>query len=227
MKSTESSILNLVKQSGLAPILIVILIALAVGGYFVYTNYSNLSRVISRDNQTKSTQSGQTTQTPTPTSDSVVDWKTYTNIELAYSIKYPSSWYTYELKDYPYEGYPGVIEGNETIITSFSKFPKFSAGAGTGDQFIGIEIVSVEDIQNRIDRLKSFTYPSGEKDKVVQLLLNGQTAYKVTQLDKDVEWLIPNNNKASGISVRILSLSVESTELNTIDQILSTFRFIQ
>ncbi len=47
-------------QKGFAPILIVLLIAvLAIGGYFVYTNYSN--------NEIKTSQNVQTTQTPTPT----------------------------------------------------------------------------------------------------------------------------------------------------------------
>ena len=42
------------ESKGFAPILIVLLIAiLGIGGYFVYTNYSNLSQEKSRDNRTK------------------------------------------------------------------------------------------------------------------------------------------------------------------------------
>lgn len=165
---------------------------------------------------------------PSPKSktDETANWKTYENKVLKYSIKYPPTWYVYELKDYPYEGYPGIIEGSEAIITSFPRFPKFSAGDGSGDQYIGIEITKTEAIQDRIKILQEFRYPSGEKDKVEQLSLNGLKAYRVTQLDNDVEWLIPNKNGTDGVSVSILSRSVESNGIDSINQILSTFKFL-
>ena len=77
------------KQKGFAPILIVLLVAvLAVGGYFVYTNYSN--------NQTAAP-TGQTTQTPPPTPDETVyteasesaNWKIYQG--KSYTFKYPAN----------------------------------------------------------------------------------------------------------------------------------------
>lgn len=79
-------------QKGTTPILIVILIALAVGGYFIFNNYSQ-SR----------------TKAPTPTSlDETVytedtrsaDWKTYSNTEYKYAVNYPVTWSVREFPDH-------------------------------------------------------------------------------------------------------------------------------
>ena len=68
-------------QKGVAPILIVFLIAiLAVGGYFVYQNKTKPVP----QNQPVTSQS-----TPTPASDETANWKTYKDSETGFSFKYP------------------------------------------------------------------------------------------------------------------------------------------
>ncbi len=64
--------------------LIVILVAIIVGigGYFVYSNYS--------DNRTKTVI--QQTLPLLPTSDTTVNWKTYTDIKRGFSLRYPPNW---------------------------------------------------------------------------------------------------------------------------------------
>lgn len=78
------------KQKGVAPILIVLLIAvLGIGGYFVYQNYS-----------TKTTPTPTPYSTPQPSSsstDETANWKTYENSKYGFSIKYPPE-LTYEEK---------------------------------------------------------------------------------------------------------------------------------
>ncbi|MBI4059064.1 hypothetical protein HY404_02365 [Candidatus Microgenomates bacterium] len=72
-------------QKGLAPIVIVILITVALGGYLLYKQ------------QPKPTSPTQVTQSsPTPFSSSspneTANWKTYTNSD--WSVRYPSEWDT-------------------------------------------------------------------------------------------------------------------------------------
>jgi hypothetical protein len=196
-------------------IIILALITLFVAATLLFNTF-----LLKGEKQPTLTPSVLPTPSPKTISDETTNWKTYTNDVLKYSLKYPLNWYVYELKNYPYEGYPGVIQGNEIIITSSPRFPKDDE-----NQYIGIEILKIEDVQGRIKTLQEFRYPSGEKDKVEQLSLNGVTAYRVTQLDNDVEWLMPNKNGTDGVSVSILSRSVESNEIDIIDQILSTFQF--
>lgn len=80
-------------QKGLAPIFIVIILAATLlGGYLVYINYLSLSRVKSRDNQSRTTyrQITQSTPQPFPTSaDETGNWKIYTNTKIGLELKYP------------------------------------------------------------------------------------------------------------------------------------------
>ena len=66
-------------------LLVVLLIAVAIGGYLLYTNYSN--------NRSKVTTSvvQQTTQPSPSPSDETANWKTYTNTKYGFSFKYPSN----------------------------------------------------------------------------------------------------------------------------------------
>ncbi len=72
-------------QKGLAPILIFFLIALGLGGYFVYTNYSNNHYKVSSQPTSSSS-----------TADENTDWKSYTNSKGNYSFKYPVDFYVEE-----------------------------------------------------------------------------------------------------------------------------------
>lgn len=81
-------------KKGFAPILIVILLTAAVGGFLIYTNLP-AGRQGSSNSQTK--------PNPSPTTqssflDEAEDWKTYTNTEYKYTLKYPPDW-TVEAQD--------------------------------------------------------------------------------------------------------------------------------
>lgn len=67
------------KQKGLAPILIVLLIALAVGGYLLYQK------------QTKPVSISQSSPTPIA-SDETANWKIF-NSNLSFSFKYPQNFW--------------------------------------------------------------------------------------------------------------------------------------
>ena len=68
------------KQKGLAPILIVILIALAVGGYLYYQKQNKPTSVPQQNTQSS------------PTSNETIIWKTYKDSEIGFMINYPDSW---------------------------------------------------------------------------------------------------------------------------------------
>ena len=80
---------------GFAPILIVVLVAVAaIGGYFVYTSLRGMVSEVEPD-----VAISPTIQTPTPTtkpestsSAETANWKTYTNIKHKFSLKYPTDW---------------------------------------------------------------------------------------------------------------------------------------
>lgn len=78
------------RQKGFAPIIILlVLVILGVVGYFAYSKgYINI-------NPSKSTPTvnPQLDLTSSPTPDPTANWKTYTDSDNIFSIKYPSDWY--------------------------------------------------------------------------------------------------------------------------------------
>lgn len=68
-------------QKGLSPILIIILITAALGGFVIYQQQSS---------QPKPNPSPQPTAQPSPVSNETADWKTYAG--SIYSFEYPSDW---------------------------------------------------------------------------------------------------------------------------------------
>ena len=74
-------------QKGFAPILIVLLIALGVGGYFIYTNYVNQTKI-------------NTSQEKTQLNSSFENWREYKNPKYQYSVKYPPQLVLNEDKNY-------------------------------------------------------------------------------------------------------------------------------
>lgn len=72
------------KQKGLAPLLIIILIALALGGYLLYQKQTKL---IATPQPVASTVAS--------SSADISDWKTYTNTKYGFEIKYPIEAFIY------------------------------------------------------------------------------------------------------------------------------------
>lgn len=86
------------KQKGLAPILIVLLIALGIGGYLIYQKQAKPVAVPQ--------QTSESTPVPAPTFESTnsvassspngagefANWKTYTNTKYGFIVNYPSDW---------------------------------------------------------------------------------------------------------------------------------------
>ncbi|MCL4366322.1 hypothetical protein M1437_03790, partial [Patescibacteria group bacterium] len=71
---------------GFAPILIVVLIAVIIGGYLVYSGKINL-------NKSQTTNNPITQNLPSTTvRDETTNWKTYENSLSKYTLKYPSEW---------------------------------------------------------------------------------------------------------------------------------------
>ena len=205
-------------------LIVFLLILLGTGGTYLALNSKNKpTPVVSKTNLTPSpTEASAKVGTPI---DETANWKTYTNKALGYSIKYPPNWNVYSFKDYPYSGYPGVIDPTRTIITSFPKFPRLQAD-GITDQYSGIDIflagVGYERIENVIKRSKK-PDSAGNTTTIEKLTLSNVTAYKETRSISPNGYLIliPYPNKPGIIVPGWGAIPDEKT----FNQILSTFRF--
>lgn len=194
-------------KKGFTPLLIVITLATAlVGGYFLFTNYSDLSRVKSRDNRTKITQPQPTTQ-PSPTSDEIANWKTYTDKAFNYSIKYPDNWETYAY---------GKKPENEPIDGAFERFfrPK------------GTEPTS---IYFQVSRAKETDYEYLEKT------FKGGSEVKTIKVDDtDVLFKIVSTTNGKRVGNALFKnrdyvyqiSALDEDSINIFNQILSTLKFL-
>lgn len=79
------------KQKGISALIIVILVALAVGGYLVYQKYLNSVSVPQPTSQPVSTPAAIVFTNESTSSAETANWKTYTNQIQQFLIKYPDN----------------------------------------------------------------------------------------------------------------------------------------
>lgn len=143
------------RQKGFSPILIVILLALVLGGFLIYQKQIKLV-----------SQSWQITQiSPTPTAiDETANWKTYTNQEYGFSIKYAvvrnfmkgcavKATEGYKTGDVPFGIYEDpdnkiLYYSPETVVKS--KYKQRTPGSGYHDDLEACKVVS-----NSLDLIKN------------------------------------------------------------------------
>lgn len=191
----------------LPPILIVVILGfIALTGYFVL----NPRRT--------------PTSTPTvPTEENTANWKTYTNDKHNYSLKHPPLWTVGSIYDPPSpDGIKiSLIEGSE-------EFRKRAEGV-----FNDVEInISVEENKEGVrptrnwylERLKSIPLEPVEKMEFEEAIFLGLPALKVN----GKELIFSKNNKMFLLSWWYTGdKRFQEKAKNTIDQILSTFRFLE
>lgn len=102
-------------------ILMVIGLGIVFVGIVVYFQFRpSMSKIQSTPVPTAqpiSMQSGETTNS-TPQTSATEDWKTYSNQELGFSIKYPGNWFVYDNQIEPCKGnIPGYLFVNQIKIT--------------------------------------------------------------------------------------------------------------
>jgi len=164
----------------------------------------------------------QPTLTPTaeatPTPDLTANWKTHTNIDYGYSIKYPEDWFIKESGN-PQEAF---IEINSpTYISMGDKGVIF---------WISAEKEPNTPIRKWFDKVVARD-PSTIKDlKIEPVLLSDINALKITDLGPGIDQGVAktyclNNDKIYGIWFE--SNTAKPEELEYANLMLSTFRFLE
>lgn len=208
MTPEKSATLNsMLTQKGLAPIVIIILIAAAIGGFLVYSGKINLK-------QETTTQIAQPTPTPDDSpvpngTGETVGWKTYNDEKNGYSIRYPKEW---NLKSPSGQEDPTDLvlkNGLETI--NIIVFPTDKKTLAEWQEFTKDK----EGSSTKIIEQSSVTIDSIEAEKVVQESFQRSGQVTVTTV---------NNEKVYQI-ITIFSSTTKEMALKDFDQILSTFKF--
>lgn len=208
------------KQNGFAPIIILILIALAVVGYFGYKNFwpkpktSGVTSLVSTP-----------TAAPAATTDPTVNWKTYTNTKYNFSIQYPKEWYIQAtVQNTDGAGYANVT-GKDDIISIFLNKsspvkPAINIGVqklvGTLEQWVAKDQQTMEISHN----------PDYQEIKQYEVSLNGikTLVLEATRGDNHTKtYYFKSENENYFIS--IAEWNTVNVDKSNLDQILSTFKF--
>lgn len=196
------------KQKGLAPILIVLLIALGIGGYLLYQ---------------KQQQTIQAPPTPTSTFESTnsaetANWKTYANDKYNFSFKYPSNFSQVPIAQNTLEFTPVPWPSGEIGENELKK-----VGYGIGVLVSPTKKQTLKDLVDSYDRFKT----RADYSKVPTTIDN-VSAYKLTDVAMDFPTdaiSLLKNSQEYFIYVKYYSLEKKIEAKNVFDQIISTFKF--
>lgn len=242
----QTSHVTAVNSSNWRSTIIAIVITALVTGTGGYLLGARTSQNVHMDTQRVSFQPSPTTTpvsapSPSPTRAMVTmgwgEWKTYTNKKCKYQVKYPSEWYLSPEQEDALYGIATISSHDDDMSFSY-KNPtpaskerlKVEIGCGALDtnktprQWI-------DEFNNRDDG-----YGVPKIENLQQITVQGSLAYRqivVSEIQtvegqtiqyKTLQYFIfPTNDRVLGIS---FSLS-DTTKTRTIDQILSTLRFMQ
>lgn len=203
------------REKGLVPILIVLILAALVGGYFTFQN------------QPKPTPSPQPITQPSPTSDPTASSQTYTNKKLGFSIDYPSTLAPKEgTRDY-------AFIGKSTYVTFIprAEIQKLDYG------FITVEVEDSKSgltVDGFINNLCDSPGVCAKAENAIPIVISGMKGKKVIDhpapLPSQMAVVI-KENKVYHISVTLINdndlYRNENKEREQIfNSMLSTFKFL-
>lgn len=209
------------KNKGFAPIIILVLIALAVAGYFGYKNYQE---------KNKPRLFNDVLPRPTATSDPTANWKTYSFSKIGFSFKLPSDW--------------SLLSSRE-ISTASVELEVLNNSDPMGQYYMEKVISGPEFFIGPKTLLEKYQLPrDSQKLAMLTSVINGNFVYggtflkstsslridnkEVTVASSDTmkEAFFPLSNKEVGNFG--LSLLVENSDnFKLFDQIHSTFEFLE
>ena len=189
-------------QKGFAPTLIVLLIAIGIGGYLLYTNYSNNQYKGVAQNTPVTSQTPQVTSSSTPV-DETADWKTYINKDINYTFQYPSS---AEVSITPKRIF--MTEYNYIVINNIGSF-------GTYITILPSKVYSVE----------GYPKTNSKNQQIFTTQINGTSV-------NGNEWVSDKGDSYIELKVNEyvfqINISKNSSETRKlVNKILSTFKFTQ
>ncbi|OGE45837.1 hypothetical protein A3B39_01245 [Candidatus Daviesbacteria bacterium RIFCSPLOWO2_01_FULL_37_10] len=213
-------------QKGLAPILIVILVAvLGIGGYFVYTSLRGGMYQTVRPDTAISPSTSPTTATPTPSSDPTANWKTYQSAN--FSFKYPSN---------------GVVKNASSTIVFVSyqedTKPYWTFSVSTTDNPMHLSTKQIVDkIVSDLKSNQNAPWAKSQADQMsdtMKAYTNGQiTGIKLQSFDEGYPQSFGRVVQATENKIYEFNIGdgsgggVSDEDEKLFDQILSTFKFTQ
>lgn len=210
------------KQKGLSTIVIVLLIATAIGGYLVYSGKINLPQK-QIDQQTTETSKG----------DETANWRTYINNEYGFSFKYPAEWNLNNNKSKSNEFTILVeVKSPEKQLDDYTMMSLYEVSVAIKDN--KEELTLTQEVDQSLEKSRSpgvilkernkLTVDERDAEKLVFVQDTGVENIFVVSKNKNKIYLI---NFTANFVTDSLPGEFEKEFKMITDQILSTFRFTQ
>ncbi len=191
------------------------LLALFLFGLYLLSQNLKTQKIFSQTQKEK-----QTPTPPSPTPNPISDWKTYVNHKFKYSVKYPNNFYinNYDQKENEEE----VIEFSESGNNSKTNTVVIDVSS---DQ-ISKDLYSTykNDVETKLQNNQSLEVESQEfKGKYSKLLVSNIDAYQlniITPSGLFSNTLLEKNGQ-------IFKIAILANDPNFVDQILSSFKFLE
>jgi len=201
--------------------IIVVILGLIMGFFWVWSVMNRLSEIGNGLGQIEFPQI-KTPEIKIPV-DETADWKTYTNTEYGFEMKYPNNWYSKEIKQ-------GIVEGG--IYFSPEKPDELSE---TGGIIFTNEALNITIVQNSKKSLLDFAYDylnlaSAKKYETEKIEIGGKEGLKIIDACEGVgcgqpkwqpKWFVERDEK-----IYIFNPGL-SDKIEVFEQIISTFKFIE
>lgn len=205
-------------------ILIVLLIATLIGGYFVYTNYK-LPIFDRTNNRTKVSLS-----TPAPTSDPTANWKVYTSIDYGYTFKYPSDLNLIDYQEKPYNRIGVQLntcpQKGTDAFCGYNLHVSISVNNQTNSPRISVD----QAVNQQRESNKEVCLPQTKYSDVTPTTIAGKPAktYSISVCyGNSKAFFVSDGNNVFVISQGYSDNEAELKYKQLNDQILSTFQFAQ
>lgn len=225
------------QQKGLAPIIIILLITAAIGGYLIYSGYSGKINLPQKSPATvacteeakvcpdgtsvgRSGPKCEFAPCPSPKTDDTANWKTYTNNKHQLSIKYPNNTTLKEYSENVVISLWGPTQGDQQ---GFHDGIHLTISSGLKNQNI-IDIVKA-DIDKTIKESSPYFNPIEENQTPVEIA--GLKGYKYIYEQAGLHTKIFLETQSLGYIIIDDATSDPTSQgyKKTVDQILSTLKF--
>lgn len=224
-------------------ILVILLILVGVGGYYIGNNYSaestNTDMVTTNTIQPKE-KLGNSTDNPTKTNTAsglTADWKTYSNDRYNYSIKYPSNWFvdtTHSEDDFTSRGEDKELIGGDTMVSNFSKPGDYDADNVPSDlQVVSLMVykvdpsISYDSFMSTPTRTFMGNKESIKFDGLDAIKISGNTKQMNDAPSNAVIILVKDGQNMFVLNYNIPAQGSNSDTLNTLEGVVNSFKLVK
>jgi len=149
-------------------------------------------------------------KSPSPTLDETTEWKTYRNDEYGFEFQYPDTWFFQEP--------PNWSDKESVYFFEVGITPEYSLGGHPGNEVLFLTLL---DYPNSLETYRQDLLQLGEEDVTVTMIqIDSKPALKIHR-NSTIGYVFKVNNDF------MLSIGSNTVDQTTIDQILSSFRFVE